>query len=84
VSFSLMLADRQGATLAAVALNMGNGAELLRYYGSSPLLSNQFAHFVNYIFALAQLSFGLDLLRRLLFGPHRQTGAERRDAGPNL
>jgi hypothetical protein len=81
VSFSLMVADRQGATPAVVALDTGNGAELLQYNGSSPLRSNQFAHFVNNIFALAQLSFGLDLprgtsvlvptngsLRRLLFG----------------
>ena len=56
-----MLADREDATLAAVALDMANRAKLLRYNGSSPLRSNHFAHFGKNIFALAQLSFGLDL-----------------------
>lgn len=67
-----MLADRQGATLAVVALDTGNGAELLQYNGSSPLRSNQFAHFVNNIFALAQLSFGRDLPSDVWIGSNQR------------
>jgi len=68
-----MLVDRQAPTLAAAALDIGNGAELLRCNGSAPLRGNQFAHFVNNIFVLAQLSFGIDLPSDVGIGSSQRT-----------
>jgi len=68
-----MLADHQTPTLAAAALDIGNGAELLRCNGSAPLRGNQFAHFVNNIFVLAQPSFGLDLPGDVGIGSSQRT-----------